>query len=50
MTFIGNQFLSDYNVTMAYNKSNKILFQHDHAIFISDYFKEVEYTKAFLHR
>ena len=23
---------------MAYNKSNKSLFQHEHAIFISDYF------------
>ena len=38
ITLRGNQFLRDYNVTMAYNKSNKSLFQHEHAIFISDYF------------
>ena len=30
--------MRDYSFTLIYNKNNKSLFQHEHAIFISDYF------------
>ncbi len=48
LTIGGNQFLRDYNLIMAYNQSNKSLFQHEHAIFISDYFiKKLNRSKHF---
>ena len=34
----GKQFMRDYSVTMLYKKNNKDIFQHEHIIFISDYF------------
>ena len=38
MTIGGNYYLRDYSFILIYNKNNKSLFQHEHAIFISDYF------------
>ena len=37
-TLEGNQYLRDYNYTMLYNKDNISLFQHEHIIYVSDYF------------
>ena len=37
-TLDGKQFMRDYTITMLYKKNNKDLFQHEHIIFISDYF------------
>ena len=48
VTLGGNQFLRDYSITMAYNKSNKSIFQHELAIYISDYFiKKLNTSKHF---
>ena len=37
-TLDGKQFVRDYSFTMLYKKNNKDLFQHEHIIFVSDYF------------
>ena len=37
-TLDGNQFMRDYCITMLYKKNNKDVFQHEHIIFVSDYF------------
>ena len=34
----GTQFLKDYCTTMLYNKSTNTQFEHEHVIYISDYF------------
>ena len=48
LTIGGTQLLRDYNLTMVYNKSNKSMFQHEHIIFISDYFiKKLNTAKHF---
>ena len=38
LTKEGTQFLKDYCSTMLYNKSNNTQFEHEHVIYISDYF------------
>ena len=42
LTIGENQFLREYNVTMAYNKSFKSLFQHECYIYIRLFYKEVK--------
>ena len=38
LTDNGKQYMRDYTLTMLYKKNNKSQFQHEHVIYISDYF------------
>ena len=38
LTNNGKQYMRDYSLTMLYNKTKKSQFQHEHIIYVSDYF------------